>query len=322
MIVVVTPNPAIDVTLVSDRIDLGHTHRVPPGARRAGGKGINVARVLTTMGADAVALAPVGTLDRAWFENDLGDVPFDFLDVPGAVRQSVAVVELSRTTVFNESGSDLGVDVWETLLNRVAARLPHARCLVVAGSLPPGCPPALYGQLVELGRRHGLPVIADATGDALLSAAKAGATLLKPNARELLETTGEPDPVVGARALQALGAGLILVSLGEEGMLAVPSDPNQPVLSARLGRVITGNPTGAGDAGVAGAASLLTNAENGVLDTRAILARATAWSAAAVLESLAGSVDPGRAAELEAELAITTLPASGTSRSATAERSS
>lgn len=316
MIVTVTPNPAIDITLTVDVLHPGHTHRVPPGARRAGGKGINVARVLGDMGTDAVAIAPVGTLDHAWFTDDLGAVRSELVEIPGNVRQSTAVVEPHQTTVFNETGSDRGTQVWDDLVTTVKRLLPEATCLVVSGSLPPGCPPALYGQLVSLGRAHGIPVIADGTGEALRRAAEAGATALKPNAAELAETTGETDPIRGARALQVLGAELVLVSLGEDGMLAVERDPSQPVLRAQLDRVLSGNPTGAGDAAVAGVASLLARSifvtpESATtpVDARAMLVRATAWSAAAVLEPLAGSVNPARVAELEMAIQVSVMSA-------------
>ncbi len=306
MILTVTPNPATDVTLTVDCLNPGHTHRVPPGARRAGGKGINVARVLTTMGLDAVAIALVGRNDSEWFAGDLGDLPSEFVTVPGNVRQSTALVEPERTTIFNETGIAVDPAIWTELVTAVTGRLSGATCLVISGSVPPECPDSLYGDLVAAGRTAGIPVIADATGIQLRAAAAAGATVLKPNASELVESTGESDPIAGARALQALGAGLVLVSLGEEGMIAVPVDPDEPVLSARLGRVLSGNPTGAGDAGVAGIASILeaSQASSGIPDTRALLTRATAWSAAAVLEPLAGAVDPDRVAALEREITV------------------
>ena len=302
MIITVTPNPAVDITLTVDHLDPGHTHRVAPGIRRAGGKGLNVARVLTRMGSQALVIAPVGHSDLDWFSADLGQIPSRLVEVPGNVRQSTAIVEPQRTTIFNETGTAFGARVWEDLIAAVADRLAQASCLVISGSVPPGCPETLYGDLVAAGRAAGLPVIADATGIQLQKAAEAGATVVKPNASELFETTGESDPVAGARALQAMGAGLVLVSLGEAGMIA---DPAAPVLSARLNRILTGNPTGAGDAGVAGVAELIARADQDRLDTGAILRRATAWSAAAVLEPVAGDVDPARVAEVEREITIT-----------------
>jgi fructose-1-phosphate kinase PfkB-like protein len=92
------------------------------------------------------------------------------------------------------------------------------------------------------------------------------------------------------------GAGLVLVSLGADGMLAVPraGDP----LHARLDRPLRGNATGAGDAAVAAVATLLSS---GVDDPALLLRRATAWSAAAVLAPLAGELHPIYP-ELEARL--------------------
>src|SRR5690606_42061309 len=86
--------------------------------------------------------------------------------------------------------------------------------------------------------------------------------------------------------------------LGAEGMMAVSGDT---VLRARLPAPLAGNPTGAGDAAVAAVATLLDAGEQ---DTAALLRRATAWSAAAVLMPLAGEISP-RHPELEAALVVT-----------------
>lgn len=303
MILTVTPNPALDSTVTLDRIDLGETHRVTPAVTRAGGKGINVARVLRQKGFDTLAVAPVGEDDLAEFERDLGGIPSVLLPVPGPARRSTAIVERGgRTTVFNESGRPAPAVTWERVADAVRSRLEHTGCLVVSGSIPPGAPASLVADLLALASRAGIPAIADASGAYLLSAAAAGATLLKPNQRELAEATGERDPLAGARALQAAGAGLVLVSLGEDGMMAVPRQG--AVLRARLDAVLTGNPTGAGDAAVAGAASLLAA---GVTEVRSLLSRATAWGAAAVLEPQAGSVHPDCDA-LEHRLTIIEIP--------------
>ncbi|MET0714826.1 MAG: hexose kinase [Mycetocola sp.] len=304
MILTVTANPALDSTITLDRLDIGESHRVPPAVTRAGGKGINVARVLLQKGVETLAVAPVGEDDFDEFERDLGDIPSLLLPVPGRARRSTAIVEQSgRTTVLNESGRTLPAETWEQVVNAVRSRLGHTGCLVISGSIPPGAPESLVADLIALGRHAGIPTIADASGDYLLSAAAAGATLLKPNRRELAEATGERDPLAGARALQAAGADLVLVSLGEDGMMAVPR--HGAVLRARLDVVIAGNPTGAGDAAVAGAASLV---DSGILDIRTLLSRATAWGAAAVLEPQAGSIHPD-CDELERRLTITEEPA-------------
>lgn len=287
MILTITPNPAWDVTIAAPRVAWGESTRIEPAVTRAGGKGVNVARVLTQVGYRAVALAPVSPADAAGFRDDLGDVDVDLVAVARPVRRSFAVIEgeNSRATVLNERGVPLREGDWERIVSRVAARLSHATCVVLSGSLPPATDTAVVSRLVRLTREAGTPLIADLSGDALLAAARAGAPMLKPNRSELRDATGEDDPVAGARALQRMGAEVVAVSLGEDGMMLVPRD--EPVVRARLPEALSGNPTGAGDAAVAALASCHAD---GVDDAASVLKRAVAWSAAAVLEPAAGSV--------------------------------
>ncbi|GAB2509922.1 1-phosphofructokinase family hexose kinase [Paramicrobacterium agarici] len=303
MIITVTPNPALDATITLDRLTPGATHRVAPAELRAGGKGVNVARVLTDQGEDAVAIAPVSATEAA-FSADLGDVPHSLVGTPWPLRRSTAIVETEggTTTVINESGSPQPLTVWTELHDVVTSRLPRARCLVVSGSTPPEAPDDLAADLIAPANAAGVATIADATGAQLLGAARAGAQLLKPNRDELRDTTGESDAVAGAHALQNLGAGIVVVSLGEEGMIAVPAD-GAPVRHARLDRVLRGNPTGAGDAAVASLAAHLAARET---DIDALLRRAVAWSAAAVLMPLAGSIHSSHT-DLARDVTITTL---------------
>ena len=72
-------------------------------------------------------------------------------------------------------------------------------------------------------------------------------------------------------------------------------------LHARLDAVLSGNPTGAGDAGVAGwlaAVEPLGRAPEGA-ERSAALAQAVAWSASAVEAPLAGDLGPRTDALLE-----------------------
>ncbi|MBS1673788.1 MAG: 1-phosphofructokinase family hexose kinase [Actinobacteria bacterium] len=196
----------------------------------------------------------------------------------------------------SDAGSEVGSDaaVGE---GAEGSAVPTRPVLVISGSLPPGSPPALLPELIRIGRDAGATVVADTSGPALLVAADAGAHVLKPNAAELAEATGIADPVAGACELLHRGARLVLLSRGADGMLAVTADE---VVRARLAEPLAGNPTGAGDAGVAAVAVLLAQ---GVTDPAVLLRRATAWSAAAVLMPLAGEIHPSWP-DLEAALLV------------------
>jgi 1-phosphofructokinase family hexose kinase len=302
MILTVTPNPALDLTWRVDRLIEGGSHRADAGAARAGGKGLNVARVAHAQGADVLAITTSGGRVGAEFADELAasGVPHALVPVGAETRRSIAIVDDAEgdTTIVNERGLTPSDAEWAVLLAEVVDRLPGAEVLVVSGSLPPGAPDSLLPMLIAVARDAGVPVIVDTSGPALLRAADAGATVLKPNAAELVEATGIADPIAGAEALVARGAELVLLSLGAEGMLAVTATA---LVHARLDEPLAGNPTGAGDAGVAACAVLYAE---GVRDPEPILRRATAWSAAAVLMPLAGDISP-RWTELERQLRVT-----------------
>jgi fructose-1-phosphate kinase PfkB-like protein len=153
-------------------------------------------------------------------------------------------------------------------------------------------PDTFCADLVRFAHEAGVPAVVDAVGAALLAAASAGADVVKPTSAELSLTTGVTAPIAGARILLEHGAGLALVSLGADGMLAVTPEK---ALHARLPQPLEGNPTGAGDAAVAAVAVHLAQGDE---DLIAMLERATAWSAAAVLRPLAGEIADD-AAELQ-----------------------
>ncbi len=291
MILTVTPNPALDLTWHVDSIHAGETHRADAAATRAGGKGHQRgqgrARPRGRRAGDqhgrrsAPATSSPPNCGRAGYR--IGWCPWR--GRPVAVSPS-SIEQRGDTTVINERGLNPTDAEWAALVGEVVDALPGAGVLVISGSFPPGAPRTLLPLLIGLGKDAGIPVIVDTSGPALLQAADAGASVLKPNAAELVEATGIADPIEGARVLLERGASLVLLSRGAEGMLAITAS-GWDILHARLPEALAGNPTGAGDAAVAACAVLL---DAGVTDPEQILRRATAWSAAAVLMPLAGEI--------------------------------
>ncbi|GAB2616669.1 1-phosphofructokinase family hexose kinase [Pseudactinotalea suaedae] len=307
MIVTLTPNPALDLTYHLDTLDVGASQRVPPAQQRAGGKGINVARVLHGQGRATHVVAPVGGSTGGLVRADLvaSGLPHTLLEVGLDTRRTLALVTPTATTNLNESGLPLAAEQWDGLAELTAAALGvrgSASVLVCSGSLPQDAPPDAISRMVGVAHAAGARCIVDtSSGRHLLAAAGAGADVLKPNHHELLAVVGGTDVLAAARALARHGGSVVYASLGAAGLLRVPAEGE--VLHARLSRSLTGNTTGAGDAAVAAiAASLASGA--GPEDT---LRLATAWSGAAVLHPLAGSItDP---APLLAEITVDTVTA-------------
>ena len=165
--------------------------------------------------------------------------------------------------------------------------------MVLSGSLPPGLPDDAYAELVDLGHAHEARVVVDADGAVLRGALRSGPDLVTPNRAELARATGTRDVAAGVAALRDLGARDVLVSCGADGLVLMPEQGSG--WHARLPAPLSGNPTGAGDALVAALAARpgqrLDLAAASVQD-------AVTWSAAAVLQPIAGEIDPDDVARL------------------------
>lgn len=306
VIITVTPNPALDVTYSVARIRPGQTHRMPPGTCRAGGKGLNVARVLHQMGLPVHAIATAGGPTGEEFARELADsgIGHQLVAVGPETRRSMAIMDTAsgQASIFNELGRPIPTADYDRLRAAAGGQLAGAGALVGSGSLPEAAPATFYPSLVEAAHEAGIPCIIDTSGPALLEAARAGADALKPNAEELIAATGHTDIPTAAAAVLELGAGSVFVSCGPDGIMYFARH-GVTYLQARLPQPLTGNATGAGDAAVAAiAAGLAASAA-----PTEILTRAVAWSAAAVLAPTAGQLHRDYA-DFEARVVLETYP--------------
>ena len=304
MIITVTPNAALDVTYEVDALTRHTSHRVRAVTERAGGKGINVASVLAQLGHEVVVTGCSGGATGAMIRADLDarGVSHSFADSDGEARRTLTVVSRSDgdATVFNEPGPVQSPEAWQGLLDHVRGLVAEtsASVVVLSGSLPPGAPADGYAALVHLCREAGAAVILDADGESLRLALAAGPDVVKPNRHELAQATGTNDVTAGVEELRALGARDVVVSAGPDGLSWYAADGG--TVRARLETSLEGNPTGAGDAVVAALAA-------GLLDDRPhdlVVRDAVAWSAAAVLQPVAGVVDPIDVARLAAQTLV------------------
>ncbi|WP_245717644.1 hexose kinase [Nocardia jejuensis] len=295
MILTVTMNPAYDVTYRLNSFEHGVVQRVSVVEQRAGGKGINVCRVLNSLGIHSVA---TGFADLDFADEAEREMPVDFVHALPWIRRTLVISEADGTTTgLWEPGAALrGSAPVERLKTRIAALLPRASGVVISGSRPPGAGPDLPAELARAAVAAGLPVICDVDGDALPVAARVPGVIIMPNADELRALTGASprtpaDVVAAVRPLLAGGAGAVIATRGADGMVAVTA---AGAWSACLPEPVVGNPTGAGDAAAAAVISGLAGVSKtpaAISNWPAVLADAVATSAAAVAMPLAGEID-------------------------------
>ncbi|MEV0808350.1 1-phosphofructokinase family hexose kinase [Micromonospora sp. NPDC050200] len=288
MILTVTLNAALDVTYRVPALVPGATHRVTEVAERAGGKGVNVARVLRTLGDPVIATGLAGGAGGARIRSLLADegVREAFVPIAAESRRTVVVAEPDAATGLWEPGPIVTPNEWTAFLSRFADLVRGAEVVALSGSLPPGVPVDAYCALIEAARGAGAWTVLDSSGDALRHGLSASPDLVKPNAEELAGLVGHalPRPAAALDALRALAARTVVASFGPEGLLALTK---QGSWHAFLPHPVAGNPTGAGDACVAALA-------HGMIHPRPWperLADAVALSAAAVRAPVAGSLD-------------------------------
>jgi tagatose 6-phosphate kinase len=290
VILCVCLSPAVDVTYHVDHLHSSGTTRVRTLTERPGGKAVNVARVLHRLGEPTRLVAPAGGGTGDLLRRGLAAAGLEASLVGSGrpTRRTVTVVEREGggPTTLVEPAS---LDCWPDVVAAVETNLDDADVLVISGSVPDGVPENGLAALVSAGRRRSMPVLVDTHGPWLVSALAAGASVVKPNAHELTAISGDDDPVRAARALALSWGATVVASLGEDG--AVAASPTG-VWEARPAEILVGNPTGAGDALVAGLARGLLRDPLAAASPERLLHDAVALSAAAVLSPEAGDVDP------------------------------
>jgi 1-phosphofructokinase family hexose kinase len=300
VILVVALNPALDVTHRVDGVDWAGVNRPREVHSRPGGKGLNVAATLHTLGAGVRVLGLAGGVTGESVAAGLegAGVPAEFSRIAGQTRRTFTVVDSRRgeAALFSEPGPRVAPGEYARFSVMYRESLRESAAVVLSGSLPPGLAPGTYAELTQAARAAGVPVLVDAHGDAMARAVAAGPAIAKPNLAELetlaghsLSTPAGPDLqaiAAAAQRLRAAGAGAVVVTLGAAGLWAVTADG---CWRASPPPVVAANPTGAGDAVAAALA-------HGVVlgrPWRERLRHAVALGTACAQAPVAGEFSPG-----------------------------
>jgi 1-phosphofructokinase len=264
-IVTVTANPSLDRTItLGAALQPGQVQAAASSREDAGGKGINVARVVAAAGVGTVAVLPLAQDDPFGAALRASRVPAAVVEVAGHVRANVTITDPAGvTTKLNLPGAALSPADVEALISAVVVASERADWLVLAGSLPPGAGERLYVDITRAVRtRWGAeaPRVAIDTSGAALRAVveEAAPDLIKPNDDELAELAGVGLDPAGdlaaavlpvARQLVPGKVAAALVTLGAAGAVLVTADGAWQATPPRIRVVST---VGAGDSSLAG----------------------------------------------------------------------
>ena len=249
MIYTVTLNPSIDYIVRLDNLELGSVNRMDSDDKYAGGKGINVSRILKRLDIENTATGFIGGFTGRFIEESLVEegITTNFVQVAEDTRINVKV-KAGLETEINGPGPSISREKL-TELEAILSNLTEQDTVVFAGSAPSSLGNQIYRKLIPLTRRTGAQVVCDFEGQTLLDSLDYQPLLVKPNNHELAELNGLDDIEKYARQILAKGAQNVIISMAGDGALLVT--PEAAYFAKPIKRNVK-NSVGAGDSMVAG----------------------------------------------------------------------
>lgn len=296
MIYTVTLNPSIDYVINLEYLNTGHVNRVNSEHVYPGGKGINVSRILKTLGHDNVATGFVSNFTGDFIINSLSDlnVKSDFIKLDNGFTRINVKIKSDEETEINGGGPHISHEKLRELFDKLS-KLKENDILVLAGSIPSTLKEDLYEKIMEHVKANNVKVVVDATKNLLLNVLKYNPFLIKPNNHELEEMFNVKlesidDIVTYGKKLQEMGARNVLVSRGKDGALLITENKEVFISNVPKGRVV--NSVGAGDSMVAGFISgyINRNSYEEALKLGAASGSATAFSSDLANKELIGEL--------------------------------
>lgn len=258
MIYTVTLNPALDNTIIIDRLSLGHVNRSTKSITDVGGKGINVSKVVRVLGGEGCALGFLGQDNSDVFIQYLENLNINnnFILVKGETRRNIKIVETNKNvyTDINQTGFEVSCEDINSILDKINSLAKSGDIVVLSGSLPKGVGKDIYYRIITELKSKDIKTVLDADGEVLRISLMAKPYLIKPNINELrnIYEFNEDDineVIKVAKEIVSSGIEIIVISMGERGSLFVDKDN---VLLAHPVKIDVKSTVGAGDSMVGG----------------------------------------------------------------------
>lgn len=282
MIVSLTPNTTLDLTVFVPKLAPNATIRATRTYHSMGGKPTDASFILGRMGIGSLALGlaagAVGDKVKAMLETE--GVRTDFVAADGETRINIVICDehSSEHTTITTASMSVSPAQLDALRACYIKALNRASVVITGGSLPPGVKPAFYAEAIELAKAKAVPVIFDAAPPNLDAGLIARPAFIKPNKHELSALarrklrTVEELYAAGKDILERQGT-QVIITMGADGALAVLKDRGYRIPPIP---VEVSSPAGAGDAVLAGLAHAILHRQTLEDGLRLGIATATA----------------------------------------------
>lgn len=263
MILTVTMNPSVDISYKIDKLKIDTVNRCENYSKTAGGKGLNVTRVIHQMGHQVTATGLLGGALGGYIEEKLRSegIAESFYPISGETRNCIAILhDNGEQTEILEKGPVILQEEVAGFLNKFDHLLAEANVVTISGSLPEGISPELYIDIIKKTHGEGKKVILDTSGSTLAAVLTSGNMpyAIKPNLEEIQGIVHEEIDEENVEEIKGIlsnelfaGIPLIVISMGAKGAFIKFQDAHYDV---RIPKINVVNPVGSGDASVGGLA--------------------------------------------------------------------
>jgi len=257
-ILTITLNPAIDKTVVIPKFKIGHDFREKALSVSAGGKGINVSRVLSRLKCPTVAGGFLGGPNGDYINNHLKreNIKSAFSPVSRNTRTSLTIIDPTsgKITRVLERGPMVNKKELNVFRKHYCALLARASCVVISGRNIPGAPSSFYATLIRIAAKRKLFTLLDTSGQPYHEGLKSQPCMIKPNLAECEQVLGKKVKSLemikwAAQRLYQRGIRTVAITMGSQGALVYNGEK---MLLVKPPKVQGKNPVGCGDAFIAG----------------------------------------------------------------------
>lgn len=290
MILTVTLNPAVDISYKLEQFSLDTVNRVSDVSKTAGGKGLNVTRVLQQLGEDVAATGFLGGSLGAFIRGELTGITDYFVGIQAETRNCIAVIHGGKQTEILENGPIITTDEAALFLERFSDYMRDVDIVTISGSLPKGLANDFYEKLIKIAGN--IPVLLDTKGELLAHSLKSRPFLIKPNLDELGDLLGkkidtEADIVAALKMNLTANIPWVVITNGSKGAFV---KHDKTIYRVTIPNVDAVNPVGSGDSVIAGFAAGLSR---GFSNTE-LIKFGLAMGVLNAMEERTGHIDPDK----------------------------
>lgn len=307
MILTITLNPSVDMNYQLDDLHLDGVNRVDNISKTAGGKGLNVARVLRQLDMDTAASGYLGGHLGDFIRTEIKkmNITDAFVSVADATRNCIAIIHNGgKQTEVLESGPTISESEAAAFITAFKEHIKDVDIITISGSLPKGLSADFYVELLKIAAAHEKSVLLDANGN-IMKAVLADAFkpfLIKPNEHEFadligVESVGEADVKQAVQAEMFADIPYVVVTRGKDSAIVKARDAIYRVSAPTIEAV---NAVGSGDSVVAGFAAGLQQG----LEGEALLKFGLAMGVLNALEEKTGHINPEGVDDMVTQMSV------------------